>query len=153
MTQESLNLISAISGIATSLTLIATIITVWVAISQMKKQSKLTKAANHIELRNMFTAENRFTVHANLRPGGDWNGNGLGPETQFDWLIVEDYLGLFENCEKMLRDKVLDKELFERSYLYRLKNIVANEKILSKKINNTNEDWTLFKSLMKRYGL
>ena len=68
MTQETLNLISAISGIATSLALIATIVTVWVAISQMKKQSKIIKSANHIELRKMFSETNRFTVHANLRP-------------------------------------------------------------------------------------
>jgi len=153
MSQETLNLISAFSGIATSLMLFATIITVWVAISQMKKQSKLTKAANHIELRNMFTAENRFTVHANLRPGGVWCDTGVGPKTSFDWLIVEDYLGLFENCEKMLEDNVLDSELFRRSYLYRLKNIVYNDQIMNDKINNINEDWILFKSLMKRYGL
>lgn len=70
MTTETSNLITAISGIATSLTLIATIITVWAAICQMKKQNKITKAANHIELRKMFTETNRFTVHANLRPGG-----------------------------------------------------------------------------------
>ena len=153
MTQETLNLISAISGIATSLALIATIVTVWVAISQMKKQSKIIKSANHIELRKMFSETNRFTVHANLRPGGDWAGTGLGPKTQHDFLIVEDYLGLFENCEKMLNDNVLDDDLFRKSYLYRLKNIVNNQIIMNSKINNVNEDWDLFKALMKRYDL
>lgn len=53
----------------------------------------------------------------------------------------------------MLNDKVLDDDLFRKSYLHRLKNIIANQIIMTNKINNSQEDWTLFKDLMKRYEL
>ena len=150
MTQETINLITAISGMATSLTLIATISSIWIAIRQMKKQSKLTNAANHIELRKMFSEPNRFMVHANLRPDGDWQKDDV-KESDINWVLVDDYLGLFENCEKMLQDKVLDDDVFRNTYLYRLKNVLANSLVMSNKINNPDENWILFKELIDRY--
>jgi hypothetical protein len=150
MTHDIVCGLDVASKIATVFGIIAAFISIVLVIFQMKRQNKLIKAANHLKLREMFTETNRFLVHANLRTGGDWT-EGKGPSSNMDWVILEDYMGLFENCEQMLRDNVLDKIVFENTYFYRLHNLIHNEFIRDNKINSKNEDWTLLRALIGRF--
>jgi hypothetical protein len=89
-------------------------------------------------------------VHLKLRPGGEWTVFGSGPTTGEEWAKVEDYMGLFEHCELMLRGKLIDRKTFEAIFSYRLHNLLANRRIVDAKLHNEGESWTLFLSLLKR---
>ena len=107
---KTFNLISIWAFIVT---IIVNIITLITSKKKTIKNNKLTKANIHIELRKLFSEKNRFNVHLNLRPGGKWSNNNLDNLTNEEWGFIDDYLGLFEVCETMLSDKILDKDLFE----------------------------------------
>ena len=142
--------IESISQVATALSLIFIAISAIASWTQIHKQKKLSVANTHLKLREMFCETNRLIVHSNLRSGGLWAKENNNPTTQEDWIIVEDYLGLFELCEKLLEDKTLDENLFFISYAYRIENILKHKYIMEQKIYNNNENWKLFKDLIKR---
>src|SRR4051794_10173357 len=89
--------------------------------------SRATARANRarlwLDLRKQFTEHNE--VHRKLRPGGEWAEPGGGPRSAHDWSEVENYMTLFEHCESMLREKMIDTTTFNEVYKYRLVNIVA----------------------------
>lgn len=78
-------------------------------------------------------------VHLQLRPGGCWATGAEGPNTVEDWAMVEAYMGLFEHCEEMLKQKLMDFKIFRNAYKYRLENIVQNEIIVREKLINEAE--------------
>jgi len=89
-------------------------------------------------------------VHIKLRPGGDWTIPNNGPKTIEDWAKLEDYMGLFEHCEIMLRRGLLDGETFSLIFSYRLHNIVANRIIVDAKLRRERESWQAFLRLLER---
>jgi flagellar biosynthesis/type III secretory pathway M-ring protein FliF/YscJ len=68
-------------------------------------QIKVTQAAFWLELRKMFAEHN--DVHFNLRPGGSWYQSDTSPSSS-DLPKVEAYMGLFEHCQRMIDDGLLD---------------------------------------------
>src|SRR5262245_9066353 len=82
-----------------------------------------------LELRTHFY---RFDdVHRKLRPGGEWSGGAGGPSNVEECAQTEAYMGLFEHCESMLEQNLIDEGQFRDIYSYRLRNIVANTTIRS----------------------
>ena len=84
-----------------------------------------------------------------LRPGGEWARANSGPESVEDWVKVEDYMGLFEHCELMLRKGLIDWETFKAIFNYRLHNIVANRRIVEAKLVAGGESWEAFIRLLQ----
>lgn len=72
-------------------------------------------------------------VHRRLRPRGVWT-DGSGPATPEEWAEVEPYMGLFEHCEVMLQQRLIDEKTFRETYAYRLNNLVANDTIRTEKL-------------------
>jgi len=92
---------------------------------------KTNRARFWVDLRDRFARHDE--VQRRLRPGGLW-ANGKGPEIPEDWASAEAYMGLFEHCEVMLKQDLIDESTFREIYAYRLSNIVANETIRREKL-------------------
>jgi|YNPBryulayer2012_1023412.scaffolds.fasta_scaffold08913_2 hypothetical protein len=115
---------------------------------QIHQNTKISRAQFWLELEKMFAQHDE--VHIKLRPGGEWAIPNAGPKTVEDWAKVEDYMGLFEHCELMLRRGLLDWETFSLIFSYRLHNIVANQIIVDAKLRRERESWQAFLRLLKR---
>jgi hypothetical protein len=76
-----------------------------------------------LDLRSAFAKHD--DVHRNLRPGGKW-ADKAGPTTSDEYFQIEAYMGLFEHCESLLSQRLID-EATPRDPWYRLKNLVANK--------------------------
>ena len=61
-----------------------------------------------------------------------------------EWASLEAYMGLFEHCEALLDDGLVDEKTFARIYSYRLKNIVANPVIVEEKLRKRKAGWLSF---------
>jgi hypothetical protein len=70
-----------------------------------------------------------------------------------DWSQVEAYMGLFEHCETMLRNGLIDPATFKEIYRYRLLNIMTNRKIVIAKLGCRRDDWQGFVRLLELVGI
>jgi hypothetical protein len=110
--------------------------------------SRTNRARFWLDLRDRFTRHD--SVHRRLRPGGSW-ADGAGPTTPEEWADVEAYMGLFEHCEVMLHQHLLDEETFNEIYGYRVENILANDVIrCAKLVPPLAAGWKHFLALVKR---
>jgi hypothetical protein len=83
-----------------------------------------------------------------------WKANlPKGPADQCDWRKVEDYMGLFEHCEAMLRKELIDPSTFKEIYRYRLINIMLNRRIVIAKLGCNRKSWKGFIQLLNRVGI
>jgi hypothetical protein len=104
-----------------------------------------------LEIERMLATHDR--VHLRLRPGGDWCGTGIGPTTLEERAQVEDYMGLFEHCELLIRSGVINSQMFENLFKYRIENLVANPVIVREKLILEKDYWIDFIQLVKRLHL
>lgn len=111
------------------------------------RRTALTNRAKFwLELRSSF--ERHDEIHRKLHPRGDWkNPRPPSAEEQFQ---VEAYMGLFEHCELMLDQGLIDEKTFRELYRYRLKNLVANDWVRVEKLCNIPEGWERFIALLAR---
>src|SRR5947207_448902 len=84
--------------------------------------AKINRARFWLDLRSAFAKHD--DVHRNLQPPGKW-ANDAGPTTFDEYFQITDYMGLFEHCEIMLSQRLIDEATFREIYRYRLKNLVA----------------------------
>ena len=98
---------------------IATIVGVLIAATSLAFaaiNTRLTLRANRarfwLDLRDRFA---KHDVDRRLRPGGAWT-DGSGPATLEEWAEVEAYMGLFEHCEVMLKQRLIDEKTFREIY-------------------------------------
>jgi hypothetical protein len=89
-------------------------------------------------------------VHFKLRPGGQWAQANSGPQNPEEWARLEDYMGLFEHCESMLRRGLIDAETFKAIFSYRIYNILSNQRIVRAKLIENRDGWELFIRLLGR---
>jgi hypothetical protein len=115
---------------------------------QLKINTRISRGQFWLELRKMFAEHDE--VHQNLRPGGPWHRSNTLPNTAQDMAKVEAYMGLFEHCEFMLREKLIDLKTFKHIYEYRLVNIVNNERIKEDKLKQRRQSWEAFIALLDR---
>jgi hypothetical protein len=111
--------------------------------------SRSNRARFWLELRDRFARHEE--VHNKLR-GGAWTHGGA-PVTGEEWASLEAYMGLFEHCEAMLEQSLIDGKTFKEIYGYRLYNIVANDVIVEKKLVDHASDWKRFLALLHRAGI
>ena len=113
------------------------------------RSSALTSRAQFwLEIEKMFAVHD--AVHVKLRPGGAWADEVSGPEAADEWAAVEDYMGLFEHCELLLRQKLIDWETFSRLFSYRVSNILYHRDIVRAKLIEEGSSWGLFIDLCVR---
>lgn len=117
---------------------------------QLRHSARVAEGQFLLDLEKIMATHDE--VHLKLRPGGAW-ADGESPETAKDWSKLEDYMGFFEHCELLVRDKSLSIERFDEIFGYRLHNIVANEEICrAKLLSSEKESWGLFISICDRVG-
>lgn len=98
----------------------------------------------------MFNTTDRVNVHEDFREG-KWISKV--PVNHQYWIKVEDYLGIFEICERMLARKIINKKMFISLYEYRIHNFLVNKKLAKEKLILEYNDWFYFYKLLKRiYG-
>jgi hypothetical protein len=126
--------------IVTVLTLLIAIVAVWYAAKTLKYAAETLTDSVRVSRAQFFATvrsllSNYDDVHAKLRPDGDWASEvPAGPQNAAEWARVELYMGLFEYCERLLEQGLLNKKDFDRNLRYRLTNIVANPIIREKKL-------------------
>jgi hypothetical protein len=109
--------------------------------------SRSNRARFWLDLRDRFARHD--DAHRHLRPGGKWSGGGA-PTTPEEWADLEAYMGLFEHCEIMMRQGLIDGKTFEKIYGYRVQNIVSNNAIRKTKLVQLSHGWQDFLALVKR---
>ncbi len=113
---------------------------------QVHFNTKVNRASFWLELRKMF-AEHR-EVHIKLR-NLEWSST---TPTDDDWAKLEAYMGLFEHCELMLKQGLLDSRTFTEIYCYRLDNILDDKLIVREKLIDRRWGWTTLIDLLQRMG-
>ena len=136
------------ASIATISGAVLAIIVLWYTARQVHQNTRISRGQFWLELEKMFS--NHDDVHLKLRPGGEWASNKNGPSTPKEWAAVEDYMGLFEHCEIMLEEKLIDAETFKSLFSYRLYNITANEVIVKGKLIDERAGWVNFIRLLEK---
>ncbi len=141
----TLNELIALLGIPSALAAL-----IWTAYGvHLNRQT--TRAQLWLNLREKFQGFDE--VHLKLRPGGDWAVPGAGPKDPNEWAPVEGYMGLFEFCERLLEEGLLEEGIFRETYEYRVRNIVANERICVEKLVKRPKGWKAFIRLCKRWDV
>lgn len=59
-------------------------------------------------------------------------------------------MGLFEHCEIMLSQKLIDQATFREIYRYRLQNLMLNNWVRVEKVCCRAEGWKRFIALLQR---
>ena len=118
---------------------------------QLRRALSVERGRFMLEIERMLATHDR--VHLRLRPGGDWYKTGIGPTTLEEFAQVEDYMGLFEHCELLIRSGVLNLKMFEKLFGYRIENILANPVIVREKLIDEKHGWLDFLRLVKRLHL
>ena len=111
---------------------------------------RTNRAKFWLELRAAFAKHD--DVHRKLRPGGEW-ANNAGPREPEEYAQVEAYMGLFEHCEIMLSQNLVDEATFREIYRYRLQNLIANDWVRVEKVCRRADGWRRFINLLKRMKL
>lgn len=111
-----------------------------------RRTSLTNRARFWLDLRSSFTVHDE--IHRKLHPRGDWKQTRTPtPEEQFQ---VEAYMGLFEHCEIMLAQGLIDERTFREVYRYRLLNLVANDWVRVEKLCKIPDGWKRLIALLTR---
>ncbi len=92
-------------------------------------------------------------VHAHLRPGGAWTTSGKRPQSQDEWIELEDYMGVFEHINFLVDQNLITIDYVERFYGYRYQNIVSNEAIVEAKLGEEFASWKDFVELGRKLDI
>lgn len=121
-----------------------------ISLTQIKKDANFNEANFWLTLRELFHQQDRRCVHNDFREGR-WQT--IKPTEIDDWIKIEDYLGLFEICERMLERKIINEKMFRSLYEYRVYNFLKNSEVAKCKLIYEHYDWTyLYKLLNRLYG-
>lgn len=119
---------------------------------QLHASALIAKGQFLLELTKMFAEHD--PIHVKLRPGGEWRGGQANPSGPDDWAAIDAYLGLFERCEVLIRQKSLDPIEFSNLFGYRLDNILSQPAITGKKfIGGERQYWANLIALLDRMQL
>ncbi|MBV9390356.1 MAG: hypothetical protein JOY96_00540 [Verrucomicrobia bacterium] len=116
--------------------------------NQARDNAKTAKAQFWIMLRGVFASYD--DIHTNLRPSGNWYGSNTLPADSPDMGRTEIYMGLFEYCDRLLEERLIDKQAFADSYRYRLRNLLTNRWVIEQKLVARRKDWKAFINLCYR---
>jgi len=117
---------------------------------QLRSSSNDSRAKFWLEIKTHFY---RFEdVTSALRPDGKWE-NEIPPNAE-SWSRIDEYLGMFEYCEMLLKRKIIDEDFFIVSYKVQLFNAMNHHQIIRKVMNPDEvEYWKTLLELCKRLGI
>jgi len=131
------------------------------SVKNTENSAKNSRAQLWMDLRKMF--EGHMEVHAILRPDPEnpipqpcpkcRNQKKSWPCCKDEWVKVEAYMGLFEHCEGLLAEKLIDESTFEDIYRYRITNIVNNKEVYRWKLVEERKGWLRFWALIERFHI
>lgn len=125
--------------IAPILSVFAAVIALIFTSLQYMKNRKIVQGKFLLDLREKFSEDRRYRIHLALRNNQPIN----------DWDALDDYMGLFEICEIMIRNKTLKIEDFNDLYKYRLGNIILSREIVFHKLVCEYKSWNNFYLLLE----
>lgn len=143
--------IDTFAAIGTAVGLILTGLGLVLAVLQMRESRKVALGQFLLNLDEMFLEHQE--VHIALRPGGKWFNDSSHPNGSEEWAMVEDYMGLFEQVYILIDKGMIDKDIIERIYRYRLVNIVAHETIRQAKLVEEKRSWVDFIRLCRLFDV
>jgi hypothetical protein len=143
--------LSDFTNVATLLGAVIALAALFYTAYQVRTNAKTNRAMFWLELEKMFKSHDQ--VHLNLRTGGKWANGISGPTNAEEWSALEDYMGLFEHCEIMIKMKLIDASTFKDIFLYRLHNIVNNQSIVNAKLRKEAKCWGNFLNLLERFDV
>jgi hypothetical protein len=112
--------------------------------SQVHASTKVNRAQFWLEIRKMFAEH--WDIHLKLR-NREWS---LTPPSDEELAKLEAYMGLFEHCEKMLKEGLLDWETFKAIYGYRVHNLLCDLIVVREKLIARRSGWLVFIKLLGR---
>jgi hypothetical protein len=136
--------------IATVATLLVVLIVIWQlrkVIWQLKDTNKNTRGQLWLMLRDLMSQYD--DIHLNFLPGGKWHGSSTQPDTTSEWGRTQSYMGLFEYCDEMIKDGLLDEGRFGDWYKHRIEAILTNPRIVTYELQKRANDWKKFTELCK----
>lgn len=132
------------------LTYCGLIISILLTFLQLRKNDRVAKASFWLELRKMF--DQYDNVHKSLQCDERWRtSNGADPSKEYITEIVR-YMGLFEHCYNLLKDGLIDLDVFKSIYSYRLYVIMNTPKLVEATLVNNGRYWEDFRSLLILVG-
>jgi hypothetical protein len=143
--------LSDFTNVATLLGAVIAMATLFYTAYQVRLNAKTNRAMFWLELEKMSKSHDQ--VHLNLRTGGKWADGVSCPANPEEWSALEDYMGLFEYCEIMMKMELIDISTFFDIFLYRLRNIVKNRSIVDYKLRKEAKSWRNFLDLLKRFDI
>jgi hypothetical protein len=139
---------TCIGSIVACFTSIATVLGLYFVWRQLRDTRRIAQGEFLLRLDEMFRYHDK--VHRRLRPGGEWYLQEKGPNSVEEWADVDSYMGLFERIKVLIDNKVVELEIINTLYGYRLDNILANNKIKQEKLEKDEKDkWQKFIKLCK----
>lgn len=129
------------------------------------KQDRINRGNFWLEIEKMFKTYDDFYQHLRVKIG-DWYGEDLKGPTNVqnrsptiqsganNLALMRDYLGLFEHCNLLLKQKIIDLQTFENIYKTRVMGILSNKFIRGELMDEKNKKtWSDFHDLLNRLGL
>jgi hypothetical protein len=156
-----MDMIAIATFIVAFLTLVSAWLGVWYAAKALNYAAKTLNDSIKVSRAQFFATVRGLLskydeVHTKLRPDGAWGSphTTAGPQTAAEWASVELYMGLFEYCERLLDQGLLNQHDFDCNLRYRVCNIVANRVIRETKLcPPLVNEWRDFVALCKRCGI
>jgi hypothetical protein len=124
-------------------TIIIAILAFVFSIYQFIKGYRINSGVFLLQFRECFCEDKKYKLHVKLR-----NGDKLESD---DWPIIDDYMGLFEVMNIMIRNGALDRNNVIQLYEYRLLNIVKSSEIFYHKLICEYKSWKNFYLLLKLF--
>ena len=144
------SVVATIADFAAAVGVIVALVTLIIEVRRVRRDVRVNRASFWLDLETMF--RDHDTVHSNLKRGGSWSDEKGGPENEKEWGLTEDYLGLFEICEILLENELIDWETFHAIYAPRLPRIVGNTAIINR-VKSERERWKYFFALLDRANI
>ena len=113
---------------------------------QLRKNDKVSRAQFWLELRQMFHLYDH--VHKDLQANPEWRtkeGKDVTPEEAAD---IVGYMGLFEHCYNMIKEKQIDLRVFKNIYSYRIHVVMNTPRAIEATLVNNGRYWEDFFSLL-----
>ncbi|MGB8644833.1 MAG: hypothetical protein WCF84_06320 [Anaerolineae bacterium] len=138
----------ALGSIATAIGIFVAVIAILYARGQLEESKNVAQADFLLRLDDVFQQHSK--THMLLRPGGDWAGGPSGPKNTSEWGLVESYMGLFEFIQILIENHMVQFDIIDRRYGYRVANIDNNPIIHEEKLVKRAKDWQDFIKLRDR---
>jgi hypothetical protein len=128
----------SIGSVATAVVAIRALVFAKRQVIEAQRQLRQSQALGHGDflLRLDEALERHVKVHMLLQPDFAWGKNKGGPGSPDDWFLVTSYMGCFERVNFLIESRIEELEIVDKLYGYRVYNLVSNDIIRRKKLED-----------------